>query len=163
MVVVSTDYGNLPEVGIVVRNFAKAPAKEVTFEFSAPVVRPDGFVVSDLPHLKKGLPFLEPEGEISRTWGRLPDPASVLRKWELEDGIWVTTRYGDLVGEPYKTKWTLDPLLFEGNSIGSSQGMNELVNSVEETPEFLDEKCPGASNGNERNDAATRKGDGECY
>ena len=139
MVVVSADYGNLPEVGIVVRNFTKAPAKEVSFEFSAPVVSPDGSVVSDLPYLKKGLPFLEPEGEIRHAWGRLPDLASVLREGGLEDGIRVTTRYKDLAGESYKTGWTLDPLLFEGSAIGGSQGMNELVNAVEKIPEFLGE------------------------
>ena len=36
MVVVAADYGHLPEVRVVVHNFTKAPAKEVSFEFSAP-------------------------------------------------------------------------------------------------------------------------------
>jgi hypothetical protein len=40
MVVVAADYGHLPEVHVVVRNFTKAPAKEVIFAFSAPVESP---------------------------------------------------------------------------------------------------------------------------
>ncbi len=164
MVVVSADYSRLPQVGVVVRNFNKAPAKEVSFEFSDPIVGPDGFVISDLPYLKKGLPFLEPEGEISREWGCLPDLASVLRERGLEDGIRVTTRYKDLAGESYATEWTLDPLLFEDSGIGSSKGMNELVSAVEKIPESSKnaDGRRGASRGNQRDDATTWKGDGEC-
>ncbi len=135
IVVVSTDYGHLPEVSIVVRNFNKASAKEVSFEFSAPVVDADGSVLSELPYLKKDLPFLEPEGEISRFWGRLPDLAPVLRERGLEGGIKVTTRYKDLAGESYETDWTLDPLLFEDSGIENQKGMNDLVDAVERLPE----------------------------
>ncbi len=130
MVVVNTDYSHLPEVSIVVRNFNKAPAKEVSFEFSAPVADAGGSVLSEPPYLKKGLPFLEPEGEITRFWGRLPDLAPVLRERGLEGGIEVTTRYKDLAGESYSTDWTLDPLLFEDSGIGNQKGMNDLVDSV---------------------------------
>ena len=62
MVVVAADYGHLPEVHVVVRNFTKAPAKEVTFEFSTPVEDPDGAVLSELPYFENGLPFLEQGG-----------------------------------------------------------------------------------------------------
>ncbi len=163
MVVISADYDRLPEVGLVVRNFNKAPAQEVSFEFSEPVVSPDGFVVSDLPYLKRGLPFLEPEGEISHPWGRLPDLASVLRERGIEDGIRVTARYKDLAGESYETEWTLDPLLFEGSGIGSSKGMTELVDAVEKLPEVFNKRRSGVMSDNGRCDAATHKGDGRCY
>ncbi len=163
IVVVSADYSRLPDVGIVVRNFTKAPAKEVSFEFSAPVVAPDGLVVSDLPYLKRGLPFLEPEGQISHPWGRLPDLAPVLRERGLEDGIRVTTSYKDLAGESYETEWTLDPLLFEGSGIGSSKSMTELVDAVEKiSGSSNNEGRRGRPNGNERN-GTTRKGDAGCY
>jgi len=131
MVVVAADYSYLPEVTIAVRNFNKAPAKELSFEFSAPVENPDGTVLSDAPYFKEGLPFLEPEGEINHFWGHLPDLAPRLREKGLEDGIKVTTRYKDLAGEPYETEWTINPLLFEGGRIENSKGMNDLVNSVE--------------------------------
>ncbi len=32
-VVVTADYSHLPEIHVVVRNFARAPAKDVTFDF----------------------------------------------------------------------------------------------------------------------------------
>ena len=86
MVVVNADYSHLPRVSVVVRNFAKAPAKEISFDFSVPLEDSSGFVISDLPYLKKGLPFLEPKGEISRYWDSLPDLASLLREKGLEDG-----------------------------------------------------------------------------
>ena len=43
-VVVAVDHSHLPRVSIAVRNFAQAPAKDVSFEFSAPVEAPDGTV-----------------------------------------------------------------------------------------------------------------------
>ncbi len=57
MVVVAVDYDHLPRVGIVARNFDQAPAKDMPFDFSAPVESSDGFVLSDLPFFKRGYPF----------------------------------------------------------------------------------------------------------
>ncbi len=54
MVVAAADYDHLPRVGIVVRNFDQAPAKDVPFDFSAPVESSDGFVLSGLPFFQKG-------------------------------------------------------------------------------------------------------------
>jgi hypothetical protein len=113
------------------RNFTQAPAKDVCFEFSAPVEGPDGTVLSELPYLKVGLPFLEPRASISRRWGRMPDLAPLLREKGLEAGIGVTARCKDLAGERYESEWTLNPLLFEGAGIENSEGMNDLVNAAE--------------------------------
>lgn len=129
-VVVAADYGHLPQVIVVVRNFTKAPAKEVAFEFSAPIESPEGTVISDLPYFKRGLPFLEPEGEVGRPWGHLPELASMLRDKGLEDGIQVKTSYKDLAGESYETEWTLNPLLFDGCGLENSRDMNDLVDAV---------------------------------
>ena len=133
MVVVAADYGHLPEVHVVVRNFAKAPAKEVTFEFSAPVESPGGTVLSELPYFEKGLPFLEPEGEVSCYWGSMPALLSLLNEKGLEDGIRVTTTYKDLASESYESEWTLNPLLFDGAPIEASRGMDDLVKIPEES------------------------------
>ncbi len=133
-VVVNADYSRLPRVSVVVRNFAEAPAKEISFDFSTPLEDSSGFVISDLPYLKKGLPFLEPKGEISRYWDSLPDLALVLREKGLEDSIKVTTRYKDLAGESYESEWKLDPLLFEGGQVENQKGMNDLVKAVEKIP-----------------------------
>jgi hypothetical protein len=135
MVVVAADYGHPPGVHVVVRNFTKAPAKEVTFGFSAPVESPGGAVLSELPYFRKGLPFLEPEGEIGCYWGSLAALLYLQKKKGLEDGIRVTTRYKDLAGESYESQWTLNPLLFDGAPLEASRGMDDLVKAVEEIPE----------------------------
>ena len=134
-VVVAVDHTHLPRVSVVVRNATEAPAMDVSFEFSAPVESPDGTVISELPYLRKGLPFMEPQGKVSRFWGRIPELAPLLREKGLGDGIRVTTRYKDLAGESYESAWTLDPLLFEDSGIENSKGMNDLVNAVERLPE----------------------------
>jgi hypothetical protein len=135
MVVVAADYGHLPEVHVVVRNFTKAPAKEVTFEFSAPVESPGGAILSELPYFEKGLPFLEPEGEVSCYWGSMPALLSLLDEKGLDDGIRVITSYKDLASESYESEWTLNPLLFDGAPIEASRGMDDLVKALEKIPE----------------------------
>ncbi len=130
-VVVAVDQSHLPQTNIVVRNFNRAPAKDVSFHFAAPIESPDGTVISELPYFRKGLHYLEPEGKISRPWGQLSELAPLLRERGLENGIGVTVRYKDLAGESYESEWTLDPLLFEGSGIEDSKGMNDLVNAVQ--------------------------------
>jgi hypothetical protein len=133
-VVVSASYAPLPDVNIMVRNFNSAPAKEISFEFSAPIEDSHGFTISDLPFFEKGLDFLEPNGEISLFWDSLPNLAPVLRRNGLEDGIRVTTKYKDLAGESYESEWTINPLLFEVERIETRKGMNDLVAAVEKIP-----------------------------
>ncbi len=152
LVIVAADYDHVPEVNLVVRNFTQAPAKDVSFEFSAPVEDLRGLILSDLPYLKAGLPFLEPGGKVSRYWDSLPDLAQMLREKGLEDGITVTTRYKDLAGESYKTEWTLNPLLFAGSGLENFRGMNDLVGAVEKIPQ----------DATENGDARNRKHDQSC-
>ena len=136
MVVVNADYSHLPKVGLVVQNFTKAPAKEITFDFSAPVEDSSGFVLSNLPFFKEGLPFLEPEAQIAHHWDYLPNLIPMLKGKGLDDGITVTTKYKDLANESYETEWAIHPLLFEGDHrIARSKDMNDLVNVAEEFSE----------------------------
>jgi hypothetical protein len=64
-VIVDDDHDRLPEVDVVVRNVSQGPARDVSFEFSAPIESSEGFVVCELPHFKYGMDFLAPGGEIS--------------------------------------------------------------------------------------------------
>lgn len=134
-VVVTADYSHLPDVSLVVRNFTKAPAKRVSFDFSAPVENAEGLVLSELAYFRNGLPFLEPEGRIGCRWGSLTSLIPLLKEKELNDGIRVTTSYEDLAGETYESEWTLNPLLFEGAPMEASLGMSDLVTAVEKIPE----------------------------
>ncbi len=134
-VVVAADYSHLPDVSLVVRNFTKAPAKKVSFDFSAPVENAEGLVLSELTYFRDGLPFLEPEGRISCRWGSLASLIPLLEEKGLNNGIQVTTTYEDLAGETYESEWTLNPLLFEGAPMEASLGINDLVTAVEKIPE----------------------------
>jgi hypothetical protein len=136
-VVVTADYSHLPEIYVVVRNFARAPAKDVTFDFSAPIEDSEGHLISDLPYLQRGLHLLEPEGGVSCYWDVLSSLAPLLRKRGLEDGIRVKTSYKDLAGESYESEWTIDPLLFGDARIEQAKDMNDLVNAVERIPEEI--------------------------
>ena len=131
MLIVTADYTHLPRVDLVVQNFISAPAKEISFNFSSPIADSSGFVLSDLPFFKEGLPFLEPEAQITHYWDHLPNLVPILKEKGLEDGIKVSTSYKDLAGESYETEWTIHPLLFEGDyRVQRLEGMNDLVNVV---------------------------------
>ena len=55
----------VPQVDISVRNISQGEAKDITFEFSAPVENSDGTVISDLVSFKEGLDFLAVDGDVS--------------------------------------------------------------------------------------------------
>lgn len=70
-VIVDTDYNSLPEVDVVVRNISDGAAKEISFQFSAPLESSDGTVISDLSYFDGSLDFLAPDGEVSCYWDHL--------------------------------------------------------------------------------------------
>ena len=137
-VVVTADHSHLPKIYVVVRNFTKAPAKDITFDFSAPIESSEGLVLSDLPFFKEGLPFLAPEGTITCYWDSMPSLTPLLKEKGLEDRISVTTRYKDLAEESYETEWKIHPLLYEGAPILPSKGINDLVDAVEKISDDID-------------------------
>jgi hypothetical protein len=162
LVVVTVDHSHLPEMYVVVRNFTEAPAKDITFEFSAPVESSGGYVLSDLPYFKDGLPFLAPQGQITLYWDSMPSLASLLKEKGLKDGIEVTTRYKDLAEETYQTQWRLNPLLYEGARIQDSKGMNDLVNAVEKISKE-DEDVGGQNYGHQRARRSSEVGQGKAH
>jgi hypothetical protein len=130
-VIVDDDYSSLPEVDIVVRNVSSGPAKDISFEFSAPVESSEGYVISELPYFRDGLDFLAPDGRISCYWDHLDRLVPFLRERGLEGGIKVTTKYRDLAGEYYSTEWTLNPFVYEQHRYVHHKGMDDLVERME--------------------------------
>jgi hypothetical protein len=130
-ILVDDDYDRLPEVDVVVRNVSQGAARDITFEFSAPVESSGGFVVSDLPHFKYGMDFLAPGGEISSHWDHLGSLLPHLRQKGLEGGIVVTTTYWDMAGEQYASRWRLNPFVYESRRYVRHTGMGDLVEAVE--------------------------------
>jgi hypothetical protein len=155
-ILVEADYGRLPSIDLVVRNVSGGSARDITFEFSAPVEDLKGFVVSDLPYPKRGVDFLGPGSHVACFWDD-PEPlVASLRGKGLDEGISVTVKYRDLTGESYETRWTINPLLYEGNRHVPREGLGDVVSAPEKLHETLSREAVApmaADGGGERQDA----------
>ena len=128
-ILVTAEYRHGTLVEVVISNIGRGDAKNITFEFSAPVessvsYRRDSEVVplSELPHFRDGLNFLAADAEITSVWDYHANLVPLLREMELQEGITVTSRYEDLTGEPYETLWTINPLLIPGGLYAPQTG-----------------------------------------
>ena len=131
-VVVEAGYDRLPLIDVVVRNVGGGSAKDIGFDFSSPMFTSTGFVLSDLNYFKAGMSFLGVGEEVRSLWDTFNDLVPVLREKGLEEGIMVKVRYRDLAGGDYEDEWTINPLLYEGETlVGGYKGINELVEVVE--------------------------------
>ena len=131
LVIVEEDYESLPELDVAIRNVSEGAARDIEFEFSAPIESSNGFVISDLPYFKYGLDFLPPHGEITSYWDELGSLLPFLESKDLQNGIHVTVRYKDLSGEPYHSQWRLNPFLYKDTRLVRRKGMRDLVKAVE--------------------------------
>jgi hypothetical protein len=127
-VIVEARYSRFPKVDLTVRNITGSVAKDITFDFSAPIEDSRGFVISELPYFREGINFLGPGEEIACTWDDLEPLIASLRKRGLNKGITVTISYKDLAGEHYETAWQINPLLYEGNRFIPREGRQDLQN-----------------------------------
>ena len=131
LVIVQEDYDDLPDLEVAIRNVSEGAARDITFEFSAPLVNSGGFVISDLPYFKNGLDFLPPHGEISCYWDNLDDLIPFLEKRDQTTGIHVTVRYKDLSGAAYESRWRLNPFLYKDTRLVRRKGMGDVVKAIE--------------------------------
>lgn len=144
-VIVDTDYSDQDVVDIVVRNIGKGAAKDVTFEFSAPLdsslsSRPgsEALPLNELPYFKQGIEFLAPGAEIRALWDTYVGLFPLLREKGLDEGIRVTSRYESLSGRPYETEWVINPLRLSGAPHVRRRGIDDLAKSVEKMSKNLD-------------------------
>jgi hypothetical protein len=131
LMIVQEDYESLPELDVAIRNVSGGAARDIEFEFSAPIESSNGFVVSDLPYFKYGLDFLPPNGEITCYWDELDSLLPYLESKNLQNGIHVTVRYRDLSDALYQSQWRLNPFLYKDTRLVRRKGMVDLVNAVE--------------------------------
>lgn len=131
LVIVEEDFDSLPELDLAIRNVRQGAAKDITFEFSAPIANSGGFVISDMPYFKNGLDFLPPNGEINCYWDEIDTLLPFLEHKGLQNGIYVTVHYSDLIGAAYESRWKLDPFLYKDTRIVKRKGMGDLVRAVE--------------------------------
>jgi hypothetical protein len=142
LITVSEDYANLPNVSLIVQNVGQGPAKDISFEFSAPVESSDGSVLSDLPFFQEGLTSLAPGAKIACYWDTLDNLLPAIKEGEIASDITVTVRYKDLNLKPLEHEWDINPRLYEGIRNVDYNGMTDLVDVVKKISE------DGIGNGN---------------
>jgi hypothetical protein len=120
-IIVEARYSRLPVIDLVVKNVSGGIAKDIKFDFSAPLEDSSGFVLSDLPYFREGMHFLGPSEEVACIWDDLDSLVASFRQKELNQGVTVTVSYQDLAEESHETAWQINPLLYEGNRYVSGQ------------------------------------------
>ena len=130
-ILVDVNYSQRTMINIVVRNIGRGAAKDIRFDFSAPVESSGGQTISDLAYFKGGIAFLAPNTEIATVWDSYADAVEVLKKKGLRNGITVTVKYKDLRGKAYTTRWTINPLILEGSGYADYREFEDLVRALE--------------------------------
>jgi hypothetical protein len=131
LITVSEDYANLPDISLIVQNVGQGPAKDISFEFSAPVQSSDGFVLSELPFFAEGLTSLAPGAKIGCYWDTLDNLLPLVKEGKIASDITVTVRYKDLNLNPLEHEWDVNPRLYEGIRNVDYSGMTDLVEVID--------------------------------
>ena len=131
LITVSEDYANLPNISLIVQNVGGGPAKDISFEFSAPVESSDGFVLSELPFFAEGLTSLAPGAKIGCYWDTLDNLLPLIKEGKIASDITVTVRYKDLNLNPLEHEWDVNPRLYEGIRNVDYGGMTDLVDLLD--------------------------------
>jgi hypothetical protein len=143
LITVSEDYANLPNISLIVQNVGQGPAKDISFEFSAPVESSDGFVLSDLPFFSEGMTSLAPGAKIGCYWDTLDNLLPLIKEGKIASDITVTVRYKDLNLDPLEHNWEVNPRLYEGIRNVDYSGMTDLVEIIDR--KIDDDSIAGAS------------------
>ncbi|HEX8259825.1 MAG TPA: hypothetical protein VF558_05975 [Rubrobacteraceae bacterium] len=137
-IIVDADYTGRFTTNIVVRNIGHGMAKNITFEFSAPIETTSGEDITELPYFKHGINFMAPQTDIASVWDSYQNVVQNLRAKGLMEGITITSRYEDRNGESYETAWTINPLLLEGSGYSEYKGYEDEVQALEDQARALE-------------------------
>jgi hypothetical protein len=137
-IIVDADYTGRFTTNIVVRNIGHGMAKNITFEFSAPLETTSGQDITDLPYFKHGINFMAPQTDIPSVWDSYQNVVQNLRAKGLTEGITITSKYEDRQGESYETEWTINPLLLEGSGYSEYKGYEDEVQALEDQARALE-------------------------
>jgi hypothetical protein len=122
----------------VVRNIGHGIAKNITFEFSAPLESTSGYDVTELPYIKNDINFMAPQTDLPAFWDSYQNVVKNLRDKGLTEGITITSHYEDRQGEGYQTSWTINPLLLEGSGYSDYKGYEDEVQALEKISKDLE-------------------------
>jgi hypothetical protein len=131
-IIVDADYTGRFTTNIVVRNIGHGMAKNITFEFSAPLETTEGSDITEMPYFKHGINFMAPQTDLPTVWDSYQNVVDNLRAKGLTQGITITSKYEDRNGEYYETEWTINPLLLEGSGYSDYKGYEDEVQALED-------------------------------
>ena len=137
-IIVDADYTGRFTTNIVVRNIGGGAAKDITFEFSAPLESTSGWDITELPYFKHGINFMAPQTDLPSVWDSYQNVVQTLREKDLTEGITITSQYKDLQEESYETEWTINPLLIEGSGYSEYEGYEDQVQAMEDQARALE-------------------------
>ena len=137
-IIVDADYTGRFTTNIVVRNIGGGAAKDITFDFSAPLESTSGWDITELPYFQNGINFMAPQTDLAAVWDSYQNVVHTLRKRGLMEGITITSKYKDLQGESYQTEWTINPLLLEGSGYSEYKGYEDEVQALEDQARALE-------------------------
>ncbi|MDP8971837.1 MAG: hypothetical protein M3N45_01380 [Actinomycetota bacterium] len=137
-IIVDADYTGRFTTNIVVRNIGHGMAKNITFEFSAPIETTSGEDIIELPYFKHGINFMAPQTDLPSVWDSYQNVVDNLRAKGLTEGITITSKYEDRNGESYETAWTINPLLLEGSGYSEYKGYEDEVQALEDQARALE-------------------------
>ena len=137
-IIVDADYTGRFTTNIVVRNIRHGIAKNITFEFSAPLQTTSGHDITELPYFKHGINFMAPQTDLPAVWDSYQNVVENLKAKGLTEGITITSYYEDRQGESYETSWTINPLLLEGSGYSEYKGYEDEVQALEDQARALE-------------------------
>ena len=141
-IIVDADYTGRFTTNIVVRNIGNGTAKNITFEFSAPLESTSGYDITELPYFQNGINFMAPQTDLPAVWDSYDSYQNVvqnLRAKGLTHGITITSKYEDRQGERYETEWTINPLLLEGSGYSDYKGYEDEVQALQDQARALEQ------------------------
>jgi hypothetical protein len=97
-IVVNADYTRRLTTNIVVRNAGRSIAKNITFEFSAPLESISGYNTTKLPYFRKGINFVVPQTDLPAVWDSYQNVMKNVRDKDLTGGITTVSKYEDSQG-----------------------------------------------------------------
>jgi len=136
-IIVDADYTGRFTTNIVVRNIGHGIAKNITFEFSAPLESTSGYDITELPYFEHGINFMAPQTDLPAVWDSYQNVVENLRAKGLTEGITITSHYEDRQGESYQTSWTINPLLLEGSGYSDYKGYEDEVQAQQDQARAL--------------------------
>jgi hypothetical protein len=137
-IIVDADYTGRFTTNIVVRNIGHGIAKNITFEFSAPLESTSGYDITELPYFQNGINFMAPQTDLPAVWDSYENVVKNLRDKGLTEGITIVSKYEDRQGERYETTWTINPLLLEGSGYSDYKGFEDEVQALQDQAKALE-------------------------